>query len=278
MRNLFIVLFFISTPLFIFGQSDTASTIKKNTLTISTLASSNASYYGQTAKDKLPFTYLDLKFKTTSGFYISGGGYQLLTENVFPSELHLSTGFEFKLGADVDFAIGYTRSFYSKASPLLQASNPNNASAIFGVDHLFRTELTGDYSFGKSKDVFVSLDNSKNILLGQLGAKNAFFLKPTVSIVAGTQHFYTTYMEQQTLRNGLGSVLPIFGNNQPQNTSTTKESTSFNLLSYNFIVPLIYYRGKGAVLLSYQLSVLSDKVAQGSRSNSFFSLGYFYQL
>ena len=278
MRNLFIVFVFISTPLFIFGQSDTSSTKKKNTFTISTLVSSNASYYGQTAKEKLPFTYLDLKLKTTSGFYISGGGYQLLKEDNFPSELHLSTGFEFDLGSGVDFAIGYTRSFYSKTSPLLQASNPNNASAILGVDHLFRTELTGDYSFGKSKDVFISLDNSKNILLGQLGKKNSFFLKPTISIVAGTQRFYTTYIEEQTLRNGLGSILPILGGNQPQNKETTTESTGFNLLSYNFIVPLIYYRGKGAVLFSYQLSVLSNKVAQGSRSNSFFSLGYFYQL
>lgn len=278
MRNLFIVLIFLSTPLMIFGQTDTVTTEKKNTLTISTLLSSNASYYGQTAKQSLPFTYLDLKLKTKSGFYISGGGYQLLKEDNFPSELHLSTGFEFDLGTNVDFTVGYTRSFYSKASPLLQASNPNNASATLGVNHFFRTELTGDYSFGQSKDVFVSFDNSKNILLGQLGEKNSFFLKPTVSIVAGTQRFYNTYIEEQNMASGLGSILPIFGNNQPKNKETTTESTGFNLRSYNFIIPFIYYRGKGAVLLSYQLSILSDKVAQGNRSNSFFSLGYFYQL
>ncbi|MGY3052416.1 hypothetical protein ACVWYG_000606 [Pedobacter sp. UYEF25] len=278
MRNLFIVFIFLSTPLFSFGQKDTTATEKKNTLTISSLVSSNANYYGQTANERLPFAYLDLKLKTTSGFYISGGGYQLLSENNFPSELHLSTGFEFDLGDHVDFAVGYTRSFYSKASPLLQASNPNNASATLGVDHFFRTELTGDYSFGQSKDVFISFDNAKNILLGQLGEKNSFFLKPTVSIVAGTQRFYNTYIEEQTLQSGLGSILPILGGNQAQTTETTKESTGFNLRSYNFILPFIYYRGKGALLLSYQLSVLSNKVAQGNRSNSFFSLGYFYQL
>ena len=138
--------------------------------------------------------------------------------------------------------------------------------------------MTGDYNFGKTEDIFISLDNSKNILLGQLGEKNTFYVKPTVSIVGGTQRFYTTYIEEQKLRTGIGSIIPIFGQNPPQPTESTKESTNFSVLSSNFTVPFIYYRGNGALMLSYQLSVLTKKVAQENRSNSFFSLGYFYQL
>lgn len=281
MRNILTVLVFllITAPLLVFGQSDTLSSEKKqNTLTLSAVASSNANYYGQTAAETLPFAYLDLKLRTSWGWYISGGGYQLFKENNFPSELHLSTGFEFDLGPNADFEVGYTRSFYSKASPLLQASNPNSLSSTIGIDHLFRTELIADYNFGQSEDVFISFDNSKNILLGQLGEKNTFYLKPGISIVAGTQRFYNTYIEEQKQWLGLDKILPIPGNNQPQTTEKTTVSTDFSLLSYNFNIPFIYYRGKGAVMLSYQLSVLSNKSAQSNRSNSFFSLGYFYQL
>jgi len=282
MRNLLtvLVLLSITSPLSVFGQADTLSAEKRNTLTLSALASSNANYYGQTAPEALPFAYVDLKLRTSWGWYISGGGYQLLKEDNFPSELHLSSGFEFDLGPKADFEIGYTRSFYSKASPLLQASNPNSLSSTIGIDHLFRTELTADYNFGQSEDIFLSLDNSKNILLGQLGEKNTFYLKPGISIVAGTQRFYNTYIEEQKQWMGLDKIFPIpgNGNNPSETTERTTVSTDFSLLSYNFNVPLIYYRGKGAAVLSYQLSVLSNKSTQSSRSNSFFSLGYFFQL
>ena len=280
MRNSLTVLvsLFITIPLSVLGQSDTLSSEKRNTLTLSSIVSSNANYYGQTAAEALPFAYVDLKLRTSWGWYISGGGYHLLKENNFPSELHLSSGFEFDLGPKADFEIGYTRSFYAKASPLLQASNPNSLSSTIGIDHLFRTELTADYNFGHSEDIFISVDNSKNILLGQWGEKNTFYLKPGISIVAGTQRFYTTYIEERKQWMELDKILPIPENNQKQTTETTTVSTDFSLLSYNFNLPLIYYRGKGAVMLSYQLSVLSDKSVQSKRSNSFFSLGYFYQL
>ena len=283
MRNSLIglVSLFVAVPLCVLGQSDTSSLEKRNTLTLSSVVSSNANYYGQTAAETLPFAYVDLKFKTSWGWYISGGGYHLLKENNFPSETHLRSGFEFDLGPKADFEVGYTRSFYSKASPLLQASNPNSLSATIGINHLFRTELMADYNFGQSEDIFISLDNSKNILLGQWGEKNTFYLKPGISIVAGTQRFYTTYIEERKQwMGGLNNILPlpVQENNEKQTTETTTVSTDFSLLSYNFNLPLIYYRGKGAFMLSYQLSVLSDKSAQGNRSNSFFSLGYFYQL
>lgn len=280
MRNSLTVLvsLFTTIPLFVFGQSDTLSSEKKTTLNLSSVVSSNANYYGQTAAESLPFAYVDLKLRTSWGWYISGGGYHLLKENNFPSELHLSSGFEFDLGPKADFEVGYTRSFYSKASPLLQASNPNSLSSTIGIDHLFRTELTADYNFGKSEDIFISLDNSKNILLGQLGEKNTFYLKPGISIVAGTQRFYTTYIEEKKRWMGLNDILPFPADNQQQTTETTTVATDFSLLSYNFNAPLIYYRGNGAVMLSYQLSVLSNRTAQGNRSNSFLSLGYFYQL
>ncbi|WP_353138556.1 hypothetical protein [Pseudopedobacter sp.] len=280
MRTILMNLTFILVifPCYVWAQSDSTETEeKKTTLTLSSLVSSNASYYGQAAEKQLPFGYLDLKVRTPIGWYASAGGYQLLTEDAFPSEIHVGTGFEWELGKKVELGIGYTYSFYAKESPLLQASNPNSASASASFTHYFKTEVEADYNFGQTKDIFISFNNSKDIKLAEWGS-NLLHVNPALNIVGGTQRFYTTYVEERkTQSGGLGGLLPVPGKGQSEFVETTEESTSFNILSYNMQVPFIWYRGQGAVLLSYQLSFLTEKTEQEKRQNSFFSLGYFYQ-
>ncbi|TJZ59962.1 hypothetical protein FAZ15_13820 [Sphingobacterium olei] len=278
MKNLImgLMLVWISVPVRPLAQSDsTAVVLKKTTLTLSSVVSSNANYYGQTAQEALPFGYLDFRLRMPSGWYASSGGYQLLTEDNFPSELHLGTGFEFDITPNIALDLNYTRSFYAKDSPILQASNPNSASASIEFTHYFKTGLTGDFNFGKSEDIFLSLTNSKDIQLAQWGS-NLLHLNPGINIVAGTQRFYVTYMEE-TSRRLLGGLLPIPLPGNGETVETTTVSEDFNLLSYNFNLPLVFYRGKSALMLSYQLSLLSKKTGQERSQNSFLSLGYFYQ-
>ena len=281
MKTLLMTLFYMLGLLPFYAQaqsSDSTATIsERTTFTLSSLISSNASYYGQAAEKQLPFGYLDLKVRTPIGWYASAGGYQLLTEKELPSEIHVGTGFEWELGEKVELGIGYTRSFYAKDSPLLQASNPNSATASIGFNHYFKTEVEGDYNFGQTEDIFISFNNSKDIKLTQWGS-NLLHVTPALNIVGGTQRFYTIYIEERQRQLGLlGGLLPIPGGEQSETVETTEVSTDFNLLSYNVQVPFIWYRGRGAALLSYQLSFLTEKTRQEKRSNSFFSLGYFYQ-
>ncbi|WP_449437326.1 hypothetical protein [Pedobacter steynii] len=186
----------VSTTVFAQEQD---STTRKAAFTWSSLWSNNANYYGQTASEALPFLYTDIKMSTKAGWYVSAGGYQLLKEGNFPSELHLGTGFEFSLNKTVSINLGYTRSFYSKDSPLLQASNPNNLSSEIGFSHLFQTDIGGDYNFGKENDVFLSLTNSKTVSLHSFTDKDLLYIKPTITLTAGTQRFYTTYLEEKNV-------------------------------------------------------------------------------
>lgn len=180
---------------------------KKTTFTWSSLWSNNASYYGQAAAQTLPFLYTDLTMRTDMGWYVSAGGYQLLKEGNFPSELHVGSGFEFSLGEKVVLNVGYSRSFYSKDSPLLQASNPNSVSSELGISHVFQTDLGADYNFGKEDDYFVTLTNSKVLRLHSFSSKDVLYVKPTVALTAGTQRFYTTYLEERKRRLGLLNFL-----------------------------------------------------------------------
>ena len=256
------------------------STARKTTFTWTTLLSNNANYYGQTASEKLPFAYTDLRMLTASGWHISAGGYQLLKENSAPSELHVATGFEFKLNKALSLDIGYTRSFYKKESPLLQASNPNSVSTELGFSHLFQTDLEGDYNFGKENDVFVTLTNSKIFNIHSFTAKDLLYIKPNIALSAGTQRYYTTYLEEKERRLGLPEFLDDKIPPLSQKTAykeTTVESTGFKMLSYNFQFPLIWQYGNAAFLVSYQLSILGNNVAAERKHNSFFNVGYFYQ-
>lgn len=255
------------------------STSRKINFTWSSLWSNNASYYGQAAEESLPFLYTDLTMRTPIGWYLSAGGYQLLKEKHFPSELHLGTGFEFKLSQAISLNLGYSRSFYSKDSPLLQASNPNSLSAEVGFSHFLQTDIGADYNFGKDQDIFVSLANSRSVPIHSFTDQDVLYIKPTVTLTAGTQKFYTTYLEEKQRRLGLpdflGDKLPI--EPEPTYEETTVESTNFKMLSYNFQLPVIWQYKKSAFMASYQLSIIGKDVSTERSTNSFLSIGYFYQ-
>jgi hypothetical protein len=103
-----------------------------------------------------------------------------------------------------------------------------------------------------------------------------------VELVAGTQHFYQTYLTEKKLRDSvLGLLLdPIFGNGsgQSQSTSTTTVTTRFNLISYTLKCPLAYNRSHYMIEVQYQLSVLSQQAQSGAgKANSFVSCSFYYQ-
>jgi hypothetical protein len=53
---------------------------------------------------------------------------------------------------------------------------------------------------------------------------------------------------------------------------------SFDLLSYNFELPVSYSRAHYVVEAAYQLSLLSNKAQTGPGNlNSFFTLSFYYQ-
>ncbi|MCK7553666.1 hypothetical protein MKQ70_01075 [Chitinophaga sedimenti] len=55
-------------------------------------------------------------------------------------------------------------------------------------------------------------------------------------------------------------------------------NTSFDIISYNFRVPLAYNRQHMMLEAAYQLSVLGQKAQTGAgTANSFFSFSFYYQ-
>jgi len=276
---------------FCFGQTEMSkasadSTISsdtiahKSTLTLGAVYANNASYYGQKPEENTAYTAIAASYKLKSGFYLSGMAYKLLNEKTSSvSASSLAAGINFKLAKKLSADLSYTHSFYPTHSPMLQAANAENISLELAHESWLQVKLTGDYDFGKTNDEFVTAAISKTINLFSIGKKDVVTIEPSADITAGTQHFYQVYQTEKRLRDSLLGIIldPIMGN-PADGSTTTVSSTSFNLLSYNFKLPLAYNRSHYLLEAAYQLSVLSNQVqSSAGKANSFVTLSFYYQ-
>lgn len=271
-----------------FAQSDTAalaasdSVPNASTFTLGAVYANNASYYGQRAAENMPYLAAVASYRHKSGLYLTGMAYRLLNDSgTAVSAGALGAGFNFPLVKNLTADISYSHTFYPAHSPFLQAANADNLSASLTLDNWLSTTASADYAFGKTQDIFVSLGTSKFINLGSLfGPKDFISITPAIEAVAGTQHFYQSYVEEKRFRDSLlGILLPVLGggNNGNSNTKTTV-ATSFDMISYSFKLPLAYNRAHYLVEAAYQLSVLHKQEADNRhRTNSFFTVSFYYQ-
>ncbi len=285
MKSFFLFIALASSCMFSFAQTDSNSsaadsTVAKSTLTLAAIYANDASYYGQKAQQTTPYVAVAANYQLKSGFYFTAQSYKLLNDNSSAiSAAAVGAGVNFKLAKKLTTDLSYSHSFYPSYSPLLQAANVDNASLVFSYDSWIKPTLTGDYAFGKKSDAFVTGGLSKSINLFSITQKDIVTIEPSANVVAGTQHFYQTYIKKKKLHDSvLGiSPIPVFGGSSSTSHADTVATTNFNVLSYNFKIPLAYNRSHYLIQAEYQLSLLSDHVAANKQLNSFLTFSFYYQ-
>lgn len=256
--------------------------VKKTTITFAGLYGSNVSYYGQATSENFPYVLGNVTVRFPIGLYLSAGSYKLLNYGTGLSETDLGAGFDYDFGNNFSTGIAYTHSFFPANSPLLQASNENNISLSVKYDwHYLKSSVNADYAFGKQNDIFLNFSHAKEIIIGTLWSeKNIISIAPAVELIAGTQHFYESYVTEKNKRdkaNGKGKSSTAPGNTN-SSTVVTVPYNRFNLLSYNFKLPLTLSRANYLAEISCQLSLPGSKSETGSRQlQSFFGLAFYYQ-
>ncbi|MFA4868032.1 MAG: hypothetical protein WC623_07535 [Pedobacter sp.] len=279
MRFTFLLILIIITSFNALAQQDST---EKTTVTLATLYNSNVSYYGQTTNEKLPYVLGNATVRFPIGLYLSAGAYKLLNYGSGLSEIDIGIGYDHNFNEKINTTLAYTRSFFPANSPLLQASNENNINlSINYAWKWLKSSLSTDYAFGKENDIFLSLAHSKEIKIGSLfNEKDLLSIEPTFELIAGTRHFYETYTIEKSKRDnahgkGKGPASP--GNSNSIST-TTVASESFNLLSYNFKLPLSLSRAYYIAEISYQMSILGSKAETDLKpQQSFFGVAFYYQ-
>lgn len=277
MKFRFVLVLLLTVVIKVQAQQDS---LKKTTFTLATIYSSNISYYGQATNEKLPYVLANATVRFAIGVYLSAGAYKLFNYGSGVAETDLGIGYDYDFNDRINVGFAYTRSFFPASSPLLQAANGNNVNLTTNYNwNWLKTTLSADYAFGTQNDVFISFNNSKEISLGNLfNEKNMIFIEPAVELIGGTQRFYETYVIEKGKRdqaNGKGKGLEL-----PQNSGQTVTTTynNFNLLSYNFKVPLSLSRSSYIAEISYQLSILGAKAqTEVQNPQSFFGFAFYYQ-
>jgi len=266
------------------AESSDSAAAAASTLTIGVVYANNADYYGQKAEESMPYIAAAASWKFRSGIYFTALAYRLLKDSSgnIASASNLGLGYSLKLSKHLTADLGYNHTFYPAYSPFLQASNPDNARLSLEYDRVMDSKISADYAFGKTQDLFVTAGTGKQISLGSIGSKDLVTFTPAVEVVAGTQHFYQTYITEKRLRDSLLGLLPIpilgGGGSSQNQSSTTTETTRFNLISYNLKCPLAYNRSHYMIEVQYQLSVLSQQAQSGAgKANSFVSCSFYYQ-
>ena len=253
------------------AQDSTAT----SSLTLAAVYGSTANYFGQTTSEKLPYLMSYGAYRFKSGVYFSAGALTLLNNMNGVASVDLSAGYGFTPVKNLEGNISYTRSFYQKDAPLLQASNENNVNGELAFTHFLKSSVSADYAFGQQSDIFVSFTNSKLISLGSFSDKDLISIEPAFSVIGGSQRFYQTYTTEKKRRKNL--LDPLFPGNSPEPETTTVESTEFDVLAYTLNLPLAYSRSNYSVEAGYQATLAGKKLEGGSdKPVSIFNLSFYY--
>lgn len=274
MKHIYLIIFIFGFTLGTQAQQDSTA---KSVLTLAAVYGSTANYFGQTTTEQLPYVLTYVSYRVKSGVYVSASALKLIDKGSNGiANVDLSAGYAFDITKRLAADMSYTRSFYKNDVPLLQAFNENNINITLSLSHAFKTSLSGDYQFGKQNDGFATFTNSKLISLGSFSEKDLISIEPGLSVIAGTQHFYQTYINEQQRRIEL--LDQLFPGAQPAPESTTITSTKFDLLAYVFSIPLTYSRPNYSIEATYTASLASRKLSESKdKLSSIINLSFYYQ-
>ncbi|WP_018628648.1 hypothetical protein [Niabella aurantiaca] len=289
MKKLFIILLYCAGATQLLAQ-DTADSVQqqadtvkeKTTVTVAALYGTGIDYYGQTTEQPLPYLALNATVRIPAGVYLSATGFHLFSDSLLLSAASLTLGYGFNITPKLSGDISYTHAFYPAASPFLQASSPNLASAELGYEYFLKTALGVDLAFGEQPDYFTTLSNSKSFDWNLSGGSAILSFTPELALTAGTQQYYETYLiEKENPGKGRGNGNGKGNGNTPQPpgqvTATTIDYKKYGLLSYNLKLPMSYNRASYLIEAALKLSLLGNNAVNKGTVNSFFTLSAYYQ-
>lgn len=130
--------------------------------------------------------------------------------------------------------------FYKESSQLVQSAlKAQTGLSISWLNKILNLTAGGDIKFSGRTDFGASAGVDHLIRL-PLSQGQALVIDPSFYTYAGTQNFTNTYYKKQP-------GLPLFGNSEQ---AVSEDVQKFNILSYEFSMPVIYVRGKWMALIT----------------------------
>lgn len=130
--------------------------------------------------------------------------------------------------------------FYKQSSQLVQSALKAQTGASFSkLNKILNITLGGDLKFSDKVDLGATA-GLDHLIKKQFEDKSVLVIDPSFYAYAGTQNFTNTYYKKN---NGF---LGLPGSTEQVNQSVTQ----FNILAYEFSVPVVYVKGKWMALVT----------------------------
>ncbi|MHB1921514.1 MAG: hypothetical protein ACYCOO_04690 [Chitinophagaceae bacterium] len=224
---------FCSTALMAQQSGDSSTVKKKTTFKIGLGYNTDLNYFGRT--DSLTSTGLfpSLELDLHDGLYLSSNFIFLnnsLMNNKYAATI-LEGGYKFKNPAQTVMGnLFVSKFFYNANTSLIQSA----LQAQTGVNVSFLNKVLdfnvgADAKFSDHTDFGLTGGIDHIIKFTQIFGKGVLVLDPAAYVYSGTQNFTSSYYQKNSLL-----FVPV---DQQQITQTSQK---FNILSYEFSVPVVY--------------------------------------
>lgn len=259
------------------AQTAEDSVARKASWNVALETANNSSFYGRNTVKKYPYATATLTYAHVSGFWASATTYQLFNTEDYLDETDVSVGFAFPISKRMNANLSYSRFFFSEHAPMVKSVTENAATINTTLDWKYLyTSLSTSYFFGESNDVIVQLENSRYIGLNPIWkGKNPVGLDPKIGITGGTQEFSETYTIERKpkVSDVVDDILKPGKGNNPKTTTTTTTKHKFQVLSYDFYLPLVVMLGNFELEPTYRYSIPVNKLeGDESKAQSFVSV------
>lgn len=234
------ILLFFLLPATLYGQSD--STEEKNTVQfkIGVYYNTGLNYFGRTdsLRSKGFFPLVELWF--TKNFYINAA--PVFVNNSAASFQYAGTvttaGYQFNSKNKLSGNFYFVKPFYQSNSQLVQSAVKEQiAFTLTALNKFLNVTGGSDVKFSDNVDygLTAGLDH---IFRQQFDDESVLVIDPSAYLYMGTQQFTSSYLKN------VGGFLIFPGTEQ----LVTQSSQKFNILSYEFSLPVIFAKGKFTAL------------------------------
>lgn len=225
---------------FAFAQSDSTQK-QKPKIKIGINYNSGLNYYGRTDSLKSSAIFPSAELWFTKDVYVSAS--PVFVNNAVQSFEYAGTVTSLGYLHTTDkwiTSVYILKPFYKQSSELVQSALKAQTGLSFSrLNKILNVTVGGDLKYSDKID-FGATAGLDHLVKKQLKDNSVLVIDPSVYAYAGTQNFTNTYYKK---KNGF---LLFPGSTEQVNESVTK----FNVLAYEFSMPVVYAKGKWMVLVT----------------------------
>jgi hypothetical protein len=210
------------------SAQDSTKQSQESYFKFSTSYLTNSVYNGRKDSLILPYLTPSITYYDKSGFYIGGSlSYAMATNENRIDLFTLDAGYDFSISNQFSAGLYASKYFYNDNSNAVRSETKGNLGGSLIFDPGIVTLYTGvDLSFASKTDINIGTSVSHTFYLGD--DNNQWSITPSITMNAGTQNSYQDFVRKRKFKGPNGNTIVI------------KSSNKFDILDYEFSVPVTY--------------------------------------